>query len=57
MATTDVLQRLLPPHVLQEGEHPPFIKDISHLQNRAVFLIDAIYVANSTSDGLAERIW
>ncbi|KAJ1397208.1 hypothetical protein B484DRAFT_472136, partial [Ochromonadaceae sp. CCMP2298] len=34
LLTTDVLQNLLPPRVLQEGDQPPKIEDITHLQNR-----------------------
>jgi len=58
MTTTDVLQHLLPPRILQEEDNVPLqIANITRLQNRAVFLIDTIYTLNVTSQGTLERDW
>lgn len=57
LGTTDVLQNLLPPLVLEEGQHPPFVSDISRLQNRAVAIIDGLFLFNYTTSGQVERIW
>jgi hypothetical protein len=57
LVTTDVLQNLLPPHMLQDGQHAPFVPDMTRLQNRAVAVIDGLFLLNHTSVGQIERVW
>jgi hypothetical protein len=57
VVVTNVLQNLLPQHMLHEGDKPLFIDDITRLQNRAVFLIDGLYSLNTTMNGIPERLW
>lgn len=57
MLYTDLLQNLLPPRILTADDNAPFIKDISRLQNRAVFLIDAIDKADIDSGGKVSSAW
>ena len=57
MVTTDILQNLLPPRVLNEDDQVPFIKDFSHLQNRAVILIDSVYAINEKTQEKLESFW
>ncbi|KAJ1435049.1 hypothetical protein B484DRAFT_446345 [Ochromonadaceae sp. CCMP2298] len=57
LLTTDVLQNLLPPRVLQEADQPPKIEDITHLQNRAILFVDGVYALNSTTGGRTERLF
>ena len=57
MPTTDVLQNLLPPRVLQDGDKAPLISDFSRLQNRAVLFIDGLDALNTATKGAAEEWW
>ena len=57
MPTTDVLQNLLPPRVLQDGDKAPFISDFSRLQNRAVLFIDGLDALNTVTKGAIEEWW
>ena len=57
MPTTDVLQRLLPPRVIQDEDKVPFISDFSRLQNRAVLFIDGLDALNTATHGGAEKWW
>ena len=51
-----MLQNLLPPRMLTDEDQVPFIKDISHLQNRAIIFIDGIAELNEVSDGRLEKV-
>ena len=57
LVTTNVLQYLLPPRILQEDDTVPFISDINRLQNRAILLVDGLFVLNATTDGRTQNLW
>lgn len=57
LPTTDILQKLLPPRLLQDGDQVPFISDFSRLQNRAVLFIDGLDMINTASNYHAESWW
>ena len=49
---TNTLQGLVvPPRVLRESDVAPWIKDFSKPENRALFASDALFAANTASDG------
>ena len=57
LKTTDVLQNLLPPRVLNDGDQAPSIEDMTRLQNRAIIFIEALDQLNTaTQDGFL-RLW
>ena len=55
MVTTDILQRLLPPRLLQEGDKVP-IADFNRLQNRAVVIIEAFEALDVFTQG-SSLVW
>jgi hypothetical protein len=57
LKTTDVLQSLLPERVLVEGDQAPKIKDLSRLQNRAIFFINALNSFNIATEGKFLTFW
>lgn len=54
---TNLLQNCLPHRILNDGDIAPKIEDMSRLENRAVWLIDQIYIANQKSHGFVESSW
>lgn len=57
LRTTDVLQNLLPPRVLQDGDKAPMIADMSRLQNRAVVFIEGLDRFTSATHGVSLKMW
>ena len=57
MKITNILQNLLPPRLLVEGDQPPAITDFNRLENRAVALIDGLYLLDEKLGGLVSIVW
>eukprot|EP01035_Chromulina_nebulosa_P017478 gene17478-23030_t len=55
--TTNILQNLLPTRLLQDDDQAPFIDDMTRLQNRAILLIDGLYIADTKSNGEFTYAW